>query len=222
MNDHQRFSDRLRIATRAEHRRAESAPFLAELLSGRLARTAYASLIGQNCQIYSALERASETWRDDPVVGAFVSDALMRVPALEADLRYLLGDSWRTALSPLPATKRYINRIDEVCFSSGASFIAHHYTRYLGDLSGGQVLAKRLRAIYGLTEDGVRGYGFADIECPGLFKAEYRRRVDVCAWNKDERANILAEANLAFALSRGVFNDLGRTIGVPAGCEPGR
>ena len=64
------------------------------------------------------------------------------------------------------------------------------YTRYLGDLSGGQILRRAAVRAYGLTPpggttldavDGVRFYDFRLIGKPTKlrrFKDEYRRRLD--------------------------------------------
>lgn len=212
-----RLSTRLRDATKEEHVRTESAPFVVALMSGELDRGAYAALLGQSYHFYSVLEEAGEHWRADDVVGPFVSDALLRRGSLVADLTWLLGAGWRDQVAPLPATRRYVDRLREVCFSSRSGFVAHHYTRYLGDLSGGQIVRSKLRSIYGLTDDGVRFYIFDGIAKPKVFKDTYRALIDDAAWGADERTNLLAEANEAFRLNRGVFDDLG--VGWAGSCE---
>ncbi|HEX6358236.1 biliverdin-producing heme oxygenase [Actinophytocola sp.] len=209
-----RLSARLRDATREEHERTESALFVVALMAGELDRGAYAALLGQSYLFYSVLEEAGERWRGDAVVGPFVSDALLRREALEADLAWLLGDGWRNEVAPLPATSRYIDRLRQVCFSSRSGFVAHHYTRYLGDLSGGQIVRSKLRTIYGLTGDGVRFYIFDRIAKPKVFKDSYRALIDTTSWAVGEQSNLLAEANEAFRLNRGVFDDLGKALGV--------
>jgi heme oxygenase len=209
-----RLSARLRDATKDEHERTESAPFVTALMSGELDRSAYTALLAQTYLFYSVLEDAGERWRGDTVVGPFVSDALLRRGALEADLRWLVGPGWRDEVAPLPATSRYTDRLREVCFSSRSGFVAHHYTRYLGDLSGGQIIRGKLRAIYGLTGDGVRFYKFDGIAKPKVFKDAYRGLIDDTPWASGERTNLLAEANEAFRLNRGVFDDLGKALGV--------
>jgi heme oxygenase len=208
------LSVRLRAATRDEHERTESSPFVTALLDGRLDRAAYAALLGQSYLFYAALEEAGDRWRGDAVVGPFVSDALVRVPALEADLAWLSGQDWRAELAPLPATRRYVDRLRQVCFSSRAGFVAHHYTRYLGDLSGGQIIRAKLRSIYGLTVDGVRFYRFDDIRKPKVFKDDYRALIDAAPFDAGERTTLVTEANEAFRLNRGVFDDLGKALGV--------
>jgi heme oxygenase (biliverdin-producing, ferredoxin) len=210
------MSERLRHATRSEHERAESAVFVTALLSGGLDQASYAALLGQSYLFYSALEEAGEHWRPDPEVGPFVSDALVRCGALEADLEWLHGPQWREGLVALPGTQRYVERIQERCFASRAAFVAHHYTRYLGDLSGGQIIRSKLRSIYGLTGDGVRFYVFDGIEKPKLFKDAYRQQLDSVGWTAEEQEELVAEANEAFALNRAVFDDLGRSAGLAA------
>ena len=205
---------RLRAATREEHERTEQAPFIDALMGGRLDRSAYTALLAQSYLFYRVLEEAGETWRGDREIGSFVSDALVRGPALEADLAWLTGEDWRTGLEPLPATRRYIDRIREVGFSSRSAFVAHHYTRYLGDLSGGQIIRHKLRAIYGLTGDGVRFYTFDEIERPKRFKDAYRAMLDETQWDAGEQTALIAEANEAFRLNRGVFDDLAVAVGV--------
>lgn len=210
----ERLSARLRDATRDEHERTESSPFVVALMDGRLDRSAYTALLGQSYLFYSVLEEAGDRWRGDAVIGPFVSDALVRRDALEADLAWLSGPEWRAGLAPLPATQRYIDRLRQVCFSSRSAFVAHHYTRYLGDLSGGQIIRSKLRSSYGLIEDGVRFYVFDGIAKPKVFKDSYRALIDAVPWDTGERTTLVAEANEAFRLNRGVFDDLGKALGV--------
>jgi heme oxygenase (biliverdin-producing, ferredoxin) len=208
------LSARLKAATRDEHERTESSPFITALMDGQLDRSAYTALLGQSYLFYAVLEEAGDAWRGDEVVGPFVSDALVRAGALETDLAWLAGDGWRDELAPLPATRQYMDRMREVCFDSPSAFVAHHYTRYLGDLSGGQIIRRKLHSIYGLTDDGVRFYVFDDVPKPKLFKDDYRRLLDEAPWDERERTNLVAEANEAFRLNRGVFTDLGKALGV--------
>jgi heme oxygenase (biliverdin-producing, ferredoxin) len=208
------LSTRLRAATRVEHERTESSPFITALLDGRLDRDAYVALLGQSYLFYSTLEEAGRSWQDDEIVGPFVSAELVRGSALEADLTCLSGVDWREGLASLPATQRYVERLREVCFTSRTAFVAHHYTRYLGDLSGGQIIRRKLASIYGLTTDGVRFYIFDGIDKPKRFKDGYRRLLDEAPWDAAEQAGLVAEANEAFRLNRAVFDDLGKTLGV--------
>ncbi|WP_026422059.1 heme oxygenase (biliverdin-producing) [Actinokineospora inagensis] len=202
------FATRLRMATRDEHERAERSVFVEALLDGRLGRAAYAGLLGQTYLFYEVLEDAGESWRGDPVIGEFVIDGLLRRDSLARDLAYLSGPNWRDAVTPLPATLSYVDRLKEVCFSDRGAFVAHHYTRYLGDLSGGQVIRRRMREVYGLDDDGVRFYVFDLIPKAKPFRDHYRSLLDGAPWRDGEREALIGEANVAFRLNRAVFDDL--------------
>ncbi|WP_424185078.1 heme oxygenase (biliverdin-producing) [Actinokineospora sp. G85] len=203
------FAARLRAATRGEHEHAERLPFFDALLAGALDRRAYTALLGQNHAFYTVLEDAGEVWRGHPLAGPFVVDALLRRSALEADLEFLLGADWLAETAPMPATAAYVDRLREVAFTDPVAFVAHHYTRYLGDLSGGQVLLRGAREVYGLDRDGVRFFLFDDIDRIKPFRDRYRALLDGAPFDDAQRAALIAEANHAFRLNRAVFDGLG-------------
>src|SRR5919107_3179425 len=89
-----RLSARLRAATRADHDAAQGSGFLDALAAGRLPRAAYADLAVQHFFIYETLEQAALAMAGDPVAGEFVLPELTRLPALTADLDYLIGPHW--------------------------------------------------------------------------------------------------------------------------------
>jgi heme oxygenase len=202
----------LRTSGRDDHRRAEQSPYLAALVDGSLDRDGYAAMVAQHYFIYDVLEQASAVMRDDPVVGPFVTDRLTRLPALERDLRFLLGPGWRAAIEPSPATARYTARLREICFAWNGGFLAHHYTRYLGDLSGGFYIAQAVRRAYALGNDGTEFYVFDGIPDPAGFKANYRTLLDATDWSADERARIVDELRVAYRLNIEVLDDLGAAV----------
>src|SRR3954447_9267237 len=114
------------------------------MLGGKLAISGYSDMVAQHYFAYVVLEEAAEVMREHPIAGKFVFDSLLRTKALEKDLEHLLGAGWRDRIEPNGATKEYVARIREVCFDWPGGYIAHSYTRYLGDLSGGQVIRASL------------------------------------------------------------------------------
>ena len=208
------FAAQLRAATATEHQRAEQSSFMADLLGGGLGVEAYAELAGQLWFVYRELEHAGEALADHPVVGPFIDPALSRAPELERDLAHLRGDGWRSGLTALPATEAYAARLREVARDWPNGLLAHHYTRYLGDLSGGQVVRGIAERVWGFDHkgDGVRFYVFEAVGNPAAFKREYRARLDTAgaAVGEVERQRIAEEARYAFRLNTGLFGDLGR------------
>lgn len=205
------FSSVIRTASQDRHTEAEQAPFMNDLLGGRSDMAAFARYTEQLLFIYRALEDSAAVLEGDPVAGPFLRPELWRVAELERDLSHLLGEDWRDRVAPLPATERYAARVREVAANWPAGYVAHHYTRYLGDLSGGQVIRRVAERTWGLESkgDGVRFYVFENIGNPAAFKREYRARLDALPVDELEKRRVVEECRSAFALNNAVFTDLG-------------
>jgi heme oxygenase len=185
------------------------------LLGGRLALDDYATLVVQYWHIYSALEDGADRLGDDPVVGGFAVDALRRRDAIAADLAFLRGAGRPDDLEPLPTTVAYAARIRETVDAWPGGWVAHHYTRYLGDLAGGQAVRGLLRRTYGVTGDGARFYDFAALGPVPPFRTRYRALLDAAGlvdWDDVERARIADEACHAFELNIAVLAELAGTV----------
>ena len=203
------FSQALRERTRGGHSASEGANFMDDLMKGNGSREDYIALVAQHYFIYEALETAALTFANDAEAGAFISPQLTRLPALRADLAFLIGDDWLSTIAPLPTTERYVARIHEVAAEGWAGgFIAHHYTRYLGDLSGGQIIRTLMQRQFGFETNGVGFYLFDEIAKPKEFKDTYREQLDAVAWSSDERERVIDEVMLAYGFNTDLFSDL--------------
>lgn len=214
-----RFSELIRTATREQHTEAEGSAFMGGLLAGRLGVGAYARYTEQLWFVYRALEDAADRLAGDPVAGPFLRRELRRVPELERDLDHLHGGpGWRAAAEPLPATRAYAARIEEVARTWPAGYVAHHYTRYLGDLSGGQIIRGIAERTWGFPHkgDGVRFYVFETIANPAAFKREYRELLDAVSLDEVERHRVVEECRRAFALNTALFAALGELFPLSA------
>lgn len=92
-----------------------------------------------------------------------------------------------------------------------AGYIAHHYTRYLGDLSGGQIIRDKAERTWGFARkgDGVRFYVFEQIANPAAFKRGYRELLDRVNADDTEKQRIIDECRRAFDFNGAVFQQLG-------------
>jgi heme oxygenase (biliverdin-producing, ferredoxin) len=205
------LSEEVREGCRDAHRTAEGTAFVRDLLGGRVGPVAYGRYAEQLWYVYRALEDGARALAADPVAGPFLQPGLPRVPALERDLGHLLGPGWRERSAPLPETVRYVRRVRSVAASWPAGYVAHHYTRYLGDLSGGRVLRAAAERAWGLPPggDGVRFYVFDAVPDPAAFKREYRARMDALPLAAGERRAFVAECRAAFALNTALLRALG-------------
>jgi heme oxygenase len=201
------LSERVRTGTRADCDAAQGSCFLDALAAGRLPVQAYADLVAQHWFIYETLEQAARAMTDDPVAGDFVFRALHRLPALSADLRFLYGADWADRIAALPSTTVYCTRMRTVAFDRPAAFVAHHYTRYLGDLSGGQYLGPSIARAYGLNVDGHRFFVFEGVDAPA-FRSRYRGLLDRLEWPRAVQDTFVDEVSQAYRLNLAVLNDL--------------
>jgi heme oxygenase len=188
--------------TAAEHEAAEHSSFMSELLAGRVNAQGYADYLLRLRVIYGALEHTVRAHRDDPLVAAVYDPALERLPAIDADLEFWAPETAREVDSPAAAA--YRDRV--VSASWGGALVAHHYTRYLGDLSGGQAIAKILDRTFGLGGAGLGLYAFP--MRPKPYKDSYRARLDGLGLDADAIARAVDEVKVAFGLNQAVFDEL--------------
>lgn len=205
------FAARLRTSTAEDYERLQRQPFVQTLLAGELEADAYATLLAQHYFVYEALEAAADFMRPDLVAGPFVSDRLRRLPALQQDMQYYFGPDWRDVIRPSSATEQYRARIDELCFDWPGGFVAHHYSRYLDDLSGGPAVRAAVSRGLG-QQDGFASLVFEEIPNPGTFKQAYRTLLDTAGWSPAEQKRIIAEVHYAYWLYGELLADLGARI----------
>ncbi|WP_326765253.1 biliverdin-producing heme oxygenase [Streptomyces sp. NBC_01591] len=212
------FSMLIRTASHEQHTEAETSTFMGDLLGGRLGVDAYTRYTEQLWFVYRALEEGAQALHADPVAGPFIWPELMRTAELERDLTHLRGAGWHEGLEPLPATAAYAARVTECARSWPAGYVAHHYTRYLGDLSGGQIIRDRAEKAWGFARkgDGVRFYVFEEISNPASFKRGYRELLDAVDADDLEKQRIIDECKRAFTLNTAVFRELGEEFPLSA------
>lgn len=202
------FSQALRERTWSSHGDSEGAGFMSDLMQGKGTKDDYIAMVVQHYFIYEALEGAEAAFAGDLVASAFITPRLTRLPAIEADLDFLIGEGWREQITPLPTTLRYVERINTVAATWNGGFIAHHYTRYLGDLSGGQHIRRLMQRHFGFDTNGVGFYFFDEIASPKDFKDTYREQLDAVDWSTEERERVIDEVLIAYRFNTELFEDL--------------
>ena len=205
------LSSLLREGTRAQHVRAERSGFIADLLRGRGERTGYVLLLRNLLPAYRALEQGLERHGASPVFAGLAWPALFRSLALERDLDALVGPDWPRTIALLPEGKRYAAVVAAASGGAGHRLLAHAYTRYLGDLSGGQVIGRLLGRSLGMGEEALSFYRFAAIEDPDTFKRDFRHALDAASPLVD-RALVVEEAVTAFELNIALSEAIHRAV----------
>ncbi|XP_046900159.1 heme oxygenase 2a [Hypomesus transpacificus] len=205
------LSELLAEGTKESHDRAENCQFVKDFLRGRIKRELFKRGTVALYFVYSAMEEELERNKDHPQVAPVYFPAeLDRQEALAQDLEYFYGEDWQSQVSVSPGTKPYVDRIHQVGAEDPVLLVAHSYTRYMGDLSGGQILKKVAQRALKLPSsgEGLLFYQFEGIHNARSFKQLYRSRMNELELDAHTKDRIIAESNRAFAFNMEVFTEL--------------
>ena len=89
-----------------------------------------------------------------------------------------------------------------------ARIVAHHYLRYLGDLSGGQIIGRLVERHYGIAPGDLSMWRFEGIDKHKPYKDEYRAKLNVYAVTPERVSSLLEEAAKGFTLNKALFREL--------------
>lgn len=189
--------DALKTRTADHHQAAERHPFQKALLTGKLARAAYAENIAQLMFIHRELEAQLRRLREtDPRVKAIIPDAHFHAGEFAADLKFLGVDP--EAARPLAGTADVISEMCSQGECSAVRALGMHYVLE-GSTNGGFFISKAINKAYGFTSpdgtrwlnpygDNVRGnwQAFRDsMNQAGFTPAETEEMVKAACWMFD-------------------------------------
>ena len=196
------FLARVRGRTKHLHACAERSGVISDLLHNRAEVADYALLLRNLLPVYVELETGLGRHRRSPAGAGLLEDRrVFRSQALRQDLLAICGPDWSNRLRLLPVGKTYARHIYNLASGSGAGLIAHAYVRYLGDLSGGQIVKKLLKKNLGMTDDSLAFYEFPEIDDLGSFREEFRLLIERAAGMAGDAEELIEEACLGFELN---------------------
>ncbi|NEQ87338.1 MAG: heme oxygenase (biliverdin-producing) [Moorea sp. SIO2I5] len=203
------LATKLREGTKKSHTMAENVGFVKCFLKGTVEKTSYRKLVSNLYFVYSAMEEEMERHREHPILSKIYFQELNRKKTLEQDLCYYFGSNWQEKVVPSVAAKEYVQRIKDMSEKQPELLVAHSYTRYLGDLSGGQILKKIAQRGMNLSDgQGTAFYEFKQIPDEKAFKANYRQAMDELPIDNATADRIVEEANAAFGMNMKMFQEL--------------
>jgi heme oxygenase len=191
----------LYLRTKALHVEAERTGIIRDLLRGEAAREGYVLLLRNLLPAYQALEQGLARHRGSPALGGLANYRLDRAPTIEADLVALCGAHWSHGTPLLAAGESYARRIAKAAEGDGTQLIAHAYTRYLGDLSGGQILLRLLTRSLDLQPSELSFYDFSHFPDLDALKADYRQALDSAGALAADPQMVIEEGAIAFSLN---------------------
>lgn len=220
----------LRVGTSKAHESAENSQGGVRLVKGELDKEEYVYFLMMLWHVYDELERGLETHASYPTLQPTYNPTLLsRTPSLSQDISYLLGvpeAQWQMhpshsslMASPPKPFVEYTTRLRELSgLSDPSCLLAHAYVRYLGDMSGGQFIRRRIAKAYDLDVDrgdGIRFYDFKKLDSSESANMGDLKKIK--DWYRDGmnsgigedttlKAAVLEEANKAFQLNASIFD----------------
>lgn len=172
----------LRDLTHDAHKNAETQPFVKVLFSGKINPKLYATFLKNQHPCYEILEVCAM-----PHQLLHGLPDIRRAPAILSDFQELWTEADGDPVM-LPATDNYIKYILSIK-DQPERLMAHIYVRHMGDLAGGQMIAKRVPG-------SGRMYQFEDADA---LKIAIRERIN------DDMAE---EAKVCFQFAADMFKDM--------------
>ncbi|WP_291861025.1 biliverdin-producing heme oxygenase [Bradyrhizobium sp.] len=191
----------LYLRTKALHVEAERTGIIRDLLRGEASREGYVLLLRNLLPAYQAMEQGLERHRGSEGLAALAGFRFDRAPAIEADLAGLCGHRWERDIPLLSAGDIYARRIAKAAEGDGIRLIAHAYTRYLGDLSGGQILQRLLTRSLKLKPTELTFYDFPRFYDLEALKADFRQALDAAGALASDPQAVVEEGAIAFSLN---------------------
>lgn len=205
------FARQLREGTKKSHTMAENTGFISCFLKGVVDKSSYRNLLADLYFVYSAMEEEIEKLCENshPIISPIGFKELFRKKKLEQDLSFYFGSNWSELVKPSKPAVEYEARIREIAKDNPELLIGHHYSRYIGDLSGGQLLKTITKKAMNLPgDDGLSFYIFDEISDEKEFKIKYRNTLDNLPIDQKIADSIIEEANRSFKYNMDIFNEL--------------
>ena len=203
------LSAKLKIQTRDDHRSIERTPFMQRILRGSLTRDIYGEYLARLYGVYRRLEQSS-------VLMSYLAQApwptLRRAAALERDLK-ALGRELSAPNSV--AFEAYLEHLDRLEYAAPWGLIGHAYCRYLGDLSGGRIVARLLEERHGFPPEALEFYAFKG-DAQALAQT-FRQCLDRAILDPQQTSRVITEARAAFRYNEQLVLELEPLEGARAG-----
>ena len=197
--------------------------FIDQFLRGRVSKMTYANFIAQLYYVYEAMEDELAKNQSHEMVGpVYFPQELTRLPSLELDLEFLYGSDWKNQIQMLTTTTDYVGHIRNVGKERPQLLMAHVFTRYMGDLFGGQILKRKWRKLFGFPEDqGIMFYTFRNVDSVPKLREFIEMRVNSLDMSLKEKYVQLEEMKEVFKFNTDLVLEILQVAkGTPGGFLP--
>ncbi|AZZ38136.1 hypothetical protein CIK05_15445 [Bdellovibrio sp. qaytius] len=196
------LSLRLKESSMESHQNAENSSFIKDLFQGSCSENSYAQYVWALKEIYQALEEALDQHQNHEQVKLVYFPELFRTEPLQKD-----AQTWAPAEVPetlKAAVAQYVSHIKNLKVKQPHLLVSHAYVRYLGDLSGGQILGRILNSRWS-NNPGLNFYKYSFNDFTDR-KNQYRAKLDEIGQQLPAHVDEMCdEAVTAFKLNENVF-----------------
>lgn len=200
------FIDRMKEETLEAHDESKDSGFAVTIMSGEWSPLAFVEWQRALFPVYNTLETILKKNRKDPILSIFDHRKLDRSDRILHDLATYDVDP---ILDPslLPCVQDYVACV-AATDGNTPRILAYHYTRYMGDMIGGQVIARSMKEKYGMSEDSLTCYDFSEIGDLHHYRKNYKILIELLPWSDQEREDFVDEIKTAYQINAVLFQEL--------------
>ncbi|MGV3707876.1 MAG: heme oxygenase (biliverdin-producing) [Gemmatimonas sp.] len=203
------LSERLRTETKAAHTAAERSGIMQHLLRGTIDEHDYVRLLRNLEVLYEALESGLARQAHHPVLAGIDWQGVFRAQSLRQDIAALTGTAHaRSDEAIVPATRVYAAHLDSLSADNPSRLMIHAYLRYLGDLYGGQIIARIVREKVLPNTTALTFYSFAGVPDTHAFMRTFRDALDAAPASARHADELVDEAQYGYQLHAQLFEEL--------------
>ncbi len=194
------FTEELKKQTEQSHSDAEQTEFMQSLFKGNLPIDSYVKYLTILMYVYDTLEITVRDNLDDDLIGMFFDERLERSWKISADL----GNLKKVITFNSKLTDHVNEYMVMIGNASSVELLAHHYIRYLGDISGGQILKRILQQSYGLSEAQMSFYDF-DLDIK-QYRDSYKAKLNSFIKSANDQQLFINTVNDVYKVTTKILN----------------
>ena len=184
------LASRMRENTEIIHNRVEKRVFLQNLAKGKVSKELYCQYLVDLKHIYEGLEKKLDQNCSHKATGQLCIPTLYRTKNLEEDIKALGIKN----LKPGDKAQEYCKYLENIEQDKSHLLVAHAFTRYLGDLFGGQLLYKKVDKMW----KGVTAFYTFEVPSCRKFAQKICKILNTLPLSGTQQNEIVKEAYKAF------------------------
>lgn len=189
------------------HKELEQSPLIKKIMEALISEDEYSRYLVALHGIYTSLEAGLEKNNRNPCIKPLCIPELYRSEPLKSDLS-CFKVHFRYPGKVLQNYQRYIQ---EIAFKEPIKLISHAYTRYMGDLYGGQKMKKKIEELW---DKAVAFYDFGklvevyQLKQPTMFVRQYTNIINQLPVEEENYLTLISEIDAAFLWHKRIFEEL--------------